>query len=295
MPAQSGRDPLKLLVVVAHPHDFTHCAGTCGIHMKMGDSVTVVTMTDGGRKHNERFLDEMSKPEHERDPAILNQSIEEYAAAKARELHEVCAIFGVEDLRILTMPEPFRLRRSPEAIDLIRDVILDVRPDVLITHAPYDTSPASISTHGRGSMLLNDHRECAITAMEAKLIAAEVADYESRIPPHRIAEVFYLGVDVPHDDVDVYIDIGEWKQQRVQAECMFKTQGQSDEFARYRVEISAGGTGWWGRTNYAEGFVRAEPETLPCLPVSAWAKVRATASRVDQLQHRAGQVKLGPQ
>ena len=47
------QEPLRFLVVVAHPHDFTHCSGTCGIHINMGDSVTVVTMTDGGMKHNE--------------------------------------------------------------------------------------------------------------------------------------------------------------------------------------------------------------------------------------------------
>ena len=75
MSDEAKRDPLRFLVVVAHPHDFTHCAGTCGIHVLMGDSVTVVTMTDGGRKHNEAYLDEMSKPEAKRDPAIANQTV----------------------------------------------------------------------------------------------------------------------------------------------------------------------------------------------------------------------------
>ncbi len=34
--------PLTILVVAAHPHDFTHCSGTCGIHMQRDDRVTVV-------------------------------------------------------------------------------------------------------------------------------------------------------------------------------------------------------------------------------------------------------------
>ena len=33
---------LRILVVIAHPHDFTHSAGTCGVHTARGDSVTAV-------------------------------------------------------------------------------------------------------------------------------------------------------------------------------------------------------------------------------------------------------------
>ena len=34
---------MRILVVKAHPHDFTHCAGTLGIHAARGDAVTVVS------------------------------------------------------------------------------------------------------------------------------------------------------------------------------------------------------------------------------------------------------------
>ena len=118
--ARKDRDPYSILVVIAHPHDFTHCSGTCGIHINMGDSVTVVTMTNGGRKHNERFMDELMKPEAERDLEVMRQTPEDYAAQKEEELRGVCAIFGVTDLRILTFPEPFRRSRSPEGSSLRR-------------------------------------------------------------------------------------------------------------------------------------------------------------------------------
>ena len=292
MPAQTDREALRILVVVAHPHDFTHCAGTCGIHVAMGDTVTVVTMTDGGRTHNERYLDELVKPQAERDPRIVNQSRDEYAAGKAQELRDVCAILGVTDLRILTMPEPFRLHRSPQAIDAIRDIITQVRPDVMITHAPYNTSPVGISTHGRATALLNDHRECAIATMEAKLTGAETPDYQGKRVPHRVATTFFLGIDVPFDDIDVFVDISDWEDHRFRAESLFRSQGQTEAFARRRVEIGAGSLGWWAKTQYAEGFVRAEPETLSCLDVTAWAKRNATASRIDQLRYRGGETKL---
>ena len=99
MAGSAKREPLSFLVVMAHPHDFTHCAGTCGIHIKMGDSVTVVTMTDGARKHNERFMDELMKPETERDPEVMSQTPDQYAEKKANEIRGVCAIFGVTDRR----------------------------------------------------------------------------------------------------------------------------------------------------------------------------------------------------
>ena len=38
---------LRLLGIVAHPHDFTHFAGTLGVHTTLGDTATVVSMTAG--------------------------------------------------------------------------------------------------------------------------------------------------------------------------------------------------------------------------------------------------------
>ena len=41
---------LKFLCVVAHPHDFTHCAGTMGIHHANGDEC-VVSSSSPSRHH----------------------------------------------------------------------------------------------------------------------------------------------------------------------------------------------------------------------------------------------------
>lgn len=119
MSANSADDQrLSILAVAAHPHDFTHCAATCGIHIQRGDSVTVVCVTDGRTTHNERLHDEMLKPVDERDPAIMNQPFEEYARIKAEEFDKACALFGVTDVRILPFPDhPFSLARYPEAAE----------------------------------------------------------------------------------------------------------------------------------------------------------------------------------
>ena len=73
---------LRILSVNAHPHDFTHYAGTLGIHAAAGDEVTVVSVTTGEATHNEALHDELMKPEAERDPAIINQAAGDYSAVK---------------------------------------------------------------------------------------------------------------------------------------------------------------------------------------------------------------------
>ena len=45
---------LNILSINAHPHDFTHMAGTLGIHKAKGDNVTVVSLTPGTNVHNEK-------------------------------------------------------------------------------------------------------------------------------------------------------------------------------------------------------------------------------------------------
>ena len=295
MASSSKREPLRFLVVVAHPHDFTHCAGTSGIHIKMGDSVTVVTMTDGGMKHNERYMDELMKPEAERDPEVMSQTPKDYAAQKEEELRGVCAIFGVTDLRILTFPEPFRRSRSPEALEVLEDIIRDVRPHVMITHAPFNFSPVGISRNSMGVAILNDHRETAITALEARVRPSSTPDYENKKQAHKIAATYFLGVDVMPNEIDFYVDISRWEKRRVQAEAMFASQGQDEAFARKRVTTGAEKMGWTARTRCAEAFVRAEVETLGCIEVSEWGLVLATRSHRELMKHRLEEITLTPE
>ena len=275
-------DPLRILVVVAHPHDFTHCAATCGIHAARGDSITVVTVTSGARTHNERLHDELLKPEAERDPAVLAQGPEEYARIKADEVRNVCGLFGVTDVCILQWPQPFRLESSPGAVDELRRIFHDVRPHVLITQKPYYDA-----RHGMANMTRDDHGETAIAVMEAKGLAA-MPDHETRERPHTVAATFYLGIYFTREEIDFYVDISEWRDKRVQAETLFASQGQFEEFARKRVEIGAGTAGWYAQVAYAEGFVRAEAETLGELRVPELALLRAEEPRQESLRRKSG-------
>ena len=263
-------EPLRLLVVSAHPHDFTHCAGTCGIHTARGDSVTVVSVTSGAYTHNEELHDELMKPEAERDPAIINRTPEHYAAGKAVELQAACAVFGITDVRILGFPQPFRLEHYPESIEALRDVILDVRPHVLIT-----TSPSSDGQRVVISGMRDDHTESVRALMDARTLASA---YVRDTRPHRIAATYFMGVYYQRDELDFVVDVSDWYEQRVQAEALFESQGHTPAWARRRIDVSVGNTGWFAGTLYGEGFVCEKPEVLPRIIVPESALSRAAES-----------------
>ena len=64
---------LRILSVNAHPHDFTHHAGTLGIHTTDGDSVTVVSLTGGASTHNQKLAEEMAKPKENRNQETIDR------------------------------------------------------------------------------------------------------------------------------------------------------------------------------------------------------------------------------
>jgi LmbE family N-acetylglucosaminyl deacetylase len=275
--------PLRILVVVAHPHDFTHCSATCGIHAARGDSVTLVTVTSGAQTHNERLHDELIKPEAERDPAVMNQSEADYSEQKAREIRQVCALFGVEDVRLLNCPDkPFR--KTPEAVEILRDIIYELRPHVLITQSPFLQG-----RHGMATGTHDDHKDTAFAIQEAQMLAS-LPNYETLKRPHTIAATYYPGVYFMPDEIDFYVDISAWKEQRVEAESLFSSQGHTKAFAQKRIEISAGHMGWYSGVEYAEGFVRAAPELLPEIQVPEAALRRAGEPRANHLKRIAGEL-----
>ena len=274
---------LRFLVVKAHPHDFTHCAGTCGIHAAQGDSITAVSMTNGVGTHNEKLHDELLKPEAEQDPEILNQTAADYAQVKEKEFREVCAIFGATDVRILDFPDkPFH--KTPEAVEVLRQIIYDVRPHVLITQRPHLSG-----RYGMASAAHNDHDETAFAILEAQGLAG-TPDYGSRQRPHTIAATYYPGVYYMPDEIDFYVDISDWKERRVQAEILFSSQGHTETFARKRIEIHTGHAGWHAGTGCAEGFVRAAPEVLSQIHVPETALRRASEPRQNHLMRIVGEL-----
>ena len=69
---------LRILGINAHPHDFTHYAGTLGIHVADGDTATVVSMTGGASTHNQKLSEEMAKPPQNRDQKLIEKINRDY-------------------------------------------------------------------------------------------------------------------------------------------------------------------------------------------------------------------------
>ena len=245
--------------------------------------MTVASMTNGAGTHNEKLHDELLKPDAERNRSVVSQTAEEYAEGKAKEFRKVCSLFGVKEARILDFPdEPFR--STPEAVEAVRDIVYDVRPHVLITQSPYLSGP-----HGMASGVPNSHTETASAVLEACALAAKPS-YATRQRPHTIAATYYPGVYFMQDEIDFYIDISAWIEQRIQAEILFESQGHTEAFARKRVEISAGHMGWYSGTEYAEGFVRAAPELLSEIRVPEVALRSAAEPRMDHIKRISGEL-----
>lgn len=264
MSDSTKQQQLRILVVVAHPHDFTHCAGTCGIHTKRGDHVTVVSMTDGRTAHDEEYTDELRKPPEERNPAIMNRSIEEYAEKKRNELRLACSYFGITDVRFPHVSEPFRVHSNWQAVLELRDIILEVRPHVVITHSPYISGYYGL--HDLPCNIPSDHTETAYAYYEAASLAA-TPNYHSQVPTHAPMDVYYMGVFASPNQVDFHVDISDWFEQRVKAEAAFTTQGHDKEWAERRMICDIGHQGWFAHTQYAEGFLRSRRELFNALPV----------------------------
>jgi len=256
---------LRFLVVKAHPHDFTHVAGTIGIHTSLGDSVTLVVATSGAFTHNERLAAELRKPKEERDPAVINEPPDRYAAEKAEELLKAATLFGVTDVRILPGQQPFYINENPAIVQQIADIIQEVRPHVLITQSPYlqGSGPHGLVSGYEG----DDHIQTAFAVQKAQYIASSPRPGAEQAP-HRIATTLYPGVYFNKDDWDFAVDITDWFDKRVEAENLFKSQGHWDEWSRKRMEVSLGNAGWFSSTRYAEGWVRSRIELVPRITVS---------------------------
>ena len=265
---------LRLLSVNAHPHDFTHHSGTLGIHVADGDSVTVVAMTGGASTHNQKLAEELAKPADERDMELIDGIVREYAAQKADELRTACGFMGITDVRILPFEDkPFTLQKYPEAVDALRDIILEVRPDIMITQSPY--------LNGRQGLRLgtrDDHSETGFASMEAKKRGRRApvrghsahASDRRHLLPRCLLRAGRMGLRRRPSRTT---SRGGSRRRRPTS-----PRAHTPEWARKRMEVTLGNAGWFSGTAYAEGFVQEKPFLLPkiTLPESVLREAEET-------------------
>ena len=274
---------LRILGINAHPHDFTHYAGTLGIHASQGDEVTVISMTAGANVHNEKLAAELMKSPEQRDPDIMNRTAADYTDMKIDELQTACSYFGIRDVRMLDFPEPFRLTTSENSIDALKAIILEIRPHIMITQSPYLLGQA----HDYPNPTRDDHTEPAFASLEARS-QASIAVHGMTVPPHKIAVTYYPGVYFQRNQLDFVVDISDWFDQRVKAEETYISQGHTPEWSFRRMDVTLGNLGFMTGVKHAEGFVREKFEMLSGLPVPDSAIRDAEASHEEMVKSRLG-------
>lgn len=272
---------LRLLAIVAHPHDITHMLGTCGNHVERGDSVTVVSVTGGVHTHNEKLADELRKPLEERDPKILEEASKAYADQKRGELVEACGLFGITDVRILPFADK-PIVVTDELKGALAEIVYEVRPHVVLTERPFQ-----LGEKGRLNLFEHDHITVGKVVHEVLGYIVALPDLKNGRPPHQVAAIYYMAVGINPSDVDLLVDISEQAEKRMKAEMAFKSQGHTEPFARKRMEIGIGHYGWYAGVGYAEPFVRAGREVEKYLRVSEYDLRKVTMSTQEKMALRS--------
>jgi LmbE family N-acetylglucosaminyl deacetylase len=263
MPLPDGK-PARLMVITAHPVDaFDNSGGTCAEHIRQGDQVTALICTSGINTHNERLLDELRKPDAERDPEILRESPEDYAARKQTEAEQALGCFGIADVVILPYDD-HRASLVPEMIDDIERIICDRKPHIVIMQDPKD-----------GLALFDDHALIGIATWKGIQKAGGVRYGDPRAP-WRPLEIYCLGTfgvttgpfSNHYERISVAVDVTRHVEAKVRAHQFIATQGQNVGWGQKRIEGIEGHVGIFSGVSYAEAFVRLKTPVCETLPIS---------------------------
>ena len=255
---------MRGLVITAHPVDaFDNSGGTCAEHIAQGDSVTAVICTSGINIHNERLYDELRKPAGERDPAILAESSEDYAARKKNEAEESLACFGITDVVVLPY-EDGSYKIQDGMVDDLEEIVRDRRPHLIIQQSPYE-----------GAAHMEEHAVIGMATSHA-IHHAGRARYDSDRTPWKVPEVYLLGVFGVRTDPyveplrpDVYVDVTRHYEAKVRAHQSIETQGQHVGWGQKRLEGIEGHCGIFAGVSYAEAFIRLTIPVHETLPINA--------------------------
>ena len=286
----SSQTPLTLLLVGGHPADaFDNAGGTLAHHAAAGDRAVAAVMTHGVRSHGIQLIERYRMGKEE--TLVSTEVDDEVARAedeKSNEVRQACALMGIEEVHFLEYSDDILLDRE----DLIRQLahlIQECRPDIVITHHPFEKGGVS-----------NTHSTCARITLQAIGAAGGLLTDSTR-RPHRVAQVFFMGVQpacAPTDVLtagmtvwcDVYVDITDVIELKVAALDMMRSQNYAGPYARKRVESVDGHFGLYSGVAYAEPFTSMQCQVYDRLPLTdhtrrlATEKKEAWHERVCRLQ-----------
>jgi len=201
-----------LLAVVAHPDDEAFgCGGTLALHAMRGHAAVVLSLTCS-------------------------------AEERRRELEAASEALGIDAPMVF---DGERLGAGGDVIDRISDAIVSRRPEIVITHLPFDYH--------------REHRLCLELVREAIEWAAHAT---ARGDPWRVGRLLLMEVNTLIPTPHVIVDVSEAFDRKMEAIRRYATQlakfpdGYYQMFSRSKAELR----GVQGGCRHAEAFLE-EPLT----------------------------------
>jgi LmbE family N-acetylglucosaminyl deacetylase len=278
---------LRILVIGAHPADvFDNAGGTCLHHARQGDEIYGAVITHGARIHDVVISDEMRKKKKIPQGVKLKKLMEERSEVKKEEVRKACKIMGIKDVHFINFDDEIMLVKEKYIRSLAR-LIRNIRPDIIITHYPYDNGG-----------LADQHAITGQCVLNAAWVANTV-DPGDPHPPHNVAQLYFFGIptnflnggafntEFSHN-CSIYIDITDVIHLKVKALDCMRSQQYDGRSALKRIETIEGSAGAAIKVPYAEPFIVAYPEVHYTLPVSNFRLLTANqteAKMKDQFEY----------
>ena len=253
--------PVHLMIIAAHPADsFDQAGGALAHHVAQGDKVTAVIATTGVRSHHWELAEEKRRAGASLD---VEDRIQEALAQKLEEVRNACRILGFDDVRDLGF-EDDDLLVTQDKIEAIAEAIRDVRPDILITHHPYESG---------GFKLHGTIGQCTLYAWQVAGGSGRGRQLRHPVPViYFMNPMAYMGNNsleyAGTSRADVYIDITDVIDKKVQALDYISSQYYGGTYSRKRAEAADGHHGNHARVAYAEQFQRFLPQVRYTLPIT---------------------------
>jgi LmbE family N-acetylglucosaminyl deacetylase len=244
--ATSPRVGPALLAVFAHPDDEVLCAGgTLALCRARGQHVTVVCATRG----------EFGPVA---DPGLLaGRSLSE---VREGELRASCAVLGVDDVRVLGLPDSGVQWAAHQqgTLGVLVDLIVELRPDVIVTFGPDGlyghtdhvavgelvTEARSVAARGMSEDLAQGDRHAAprlfFPVITAQAIATVVDDMARAGLPSRLWSLIPSDFLAKQAEITASIDVSSVLDRKLEALRSHRSQLEDDHlFLRLTPALAA--------------------------------------------------------
>ena len=272
--------PIRILIVGAHPADaFDQAGGTLAHHAAEGDQVSALIVTGGARSHDWQLQDRHKNADQSFD---VEKEASQATGSKNNEVRKACGLLGIEDLHFLGLEDDAELL-TQEMIFQIAEKFQEIRPNVVITHHPYEEGGFKLhASVGRATMYAR--RSCESSGrLKGK--------------PHRVASTYFMSpmVYVNHNSLnqgvgffrsDLYVDISDVIEKKIAAMDCIDSQYYAGLYSRKAAEIGDGCFGNIVGVPYAEQFQRYTPPVCYKLPVSDFELCYAEETREQTMARR---------